>query len=150
MSYVEIADYNWAEGSLMLRAGKRLKKGNATFALASQRRKRLQRAAGVPHYIVAKPQWNQFVSSQVTIPLNIKDNRSWVKTQTERRMKALVVSVFLMNQICPPTVMMYLRSFNTMSSSPLPTRVSKYHYGYFNISHESLNRFFTVHLEFSF
>lgn len=26
MNYVEIADYNWAEGSLMLRAGKCLKK----------------------------------------------------------------------------------------------------------------------------
>lgn len=36
MNYVEIADYNWAEGSLMQRAGKWLKKGNATFALASQ------------------------------------------------------------------------------------------------------------------
>lgn len=127
-----------------------LKKRNATFALASQRHKRLQRAAGVPHYIVAKTQWNQFVSSQVTIPLNIKDNRSWVKTQTERRMKALVISVFLMNQICPPTVMMYLRPFNTMSSSPLPTRVSKYHYGYFNISHESLNRFLQYIWSFRF
>jgi len=52
MNYVEIADYNWAEGSLMQRADKRLKKGYATFALASQMKKRVQRAAGVPHYIL--------------------------------------------------------------------------------------------------
>lgn len=56
MNYVQIVDYNWAEGSLMPRADKRLKKGYATFALASQMKKRVQRAAGVPHYIVAKPQ----------------------------------------------------------------------------------------------
>lgn len=117
-----------------------LKKGNATFALASQVQKRVKRAAGVPHYIVANPQWNQFVPSQVTIPLNIKDNGNWVQSQTGRRMKALMTSVFVMNKICPPTVLLYLRSFNTMSSSPLPTQISKYHYGCLNISWESLNK----------